>query len=284
MGLTIHYHIKAAAGIDATEARRLVTAGAGLAFRMCLRRDFDDIGPLCDCHGHKLLPESNKPAPCASAPCAEKQGGRRPLLSSTQVASRTLCPTSSASESAVRKAAACWRTFPVPGRKGSFTGEEVHPLEGFVFRVRAGRDCEPLWLGLCRYPTVVDTCLGSRKTRFGEHWQFSGFTKTQYASLHGWEHFFRCHRAIINLLAAWESLGLAVRITDEAGYWPRRSERVLRRNLDEMNGAIAAAAGTLKDQSEESGSPTGIVAPILQHPYFERLEAEGAQRTGQKLL
>ena len=74
-----------------------------------------------------------------------------------------------------------------------------------------------------------------------------------------------------------KNTGLAVRITDEGSYWPRRSERVLRRNLDEMNGAIAAAAGRLKDSSEELGQ-TGVIAPIFEYRDFERLEAEGAAR------
>jgi hypothetical protein len=180
-----------------------------------------------------------------------------------------------------RKEATIWCGFPIRGRKGASVEEEVYPLEGFVFRVAVGRDCEPLWLGLCRYPATVETQLGQRETRLGDRWQFSRFSKTQYASLHGWEHFLRCHRAIIDLLAAWRGLGMAVRVTDEGSYWPRRSERVLRRNLEEMNGAIAAVAGRLKDRSEELGQ-TGVVAPIFGHRNFEGLEAEGAVRMGGK--
>jgi len=176
------------------------------------------------------------------------------------------------------KLAAEYRAFPIPGRKGSFVQETIRPAEGFMFRALVGRDCEPLWLGLCRYPAEVATVLGWRQTRLGGRWQFSGFSKTQYASLHGWEHFLRCHRAIIDVLAAWRELGLAVRISDEGGYWPRRSERTLRRNLEEMNGAIAAAAGALKDQSEAHGGQAGVLAPIFRHRDFERLEAEGAKR------
>jgi hypothetical protein len=35
----------------------------------------------------------------------------------------------------------------------------------------------------------------------GWGWRLSGCSKTQYASLHGWEHFQRCHCAVVNLLA-----------------------------------------------------------------------------------
>ena len=88
----------------------------------------------------------------------------------------------------------------------------------------------------------------------------------------------RCHRAIVELLAAWRELGLAVRITDEGGYWPGRSERTLRRSLDEMNGAVAAAAGALRDQCEETQDPGAVRSPVFAHPHFERLEAEGIGR------
>ena len=228
MGLTIHYKIEADAGVDAAEARRLVTEGRTLAGRMYLRGEFDDVGPLA--------------------------WDRRARQEATQ-----------------------WCSVPIRGRKGASQEVEVYPLEGFLFRVEVGRDCEPLWLGLCRYPATVETGLGQRRTRLGDRWQFSRFSKTQYASLHGWDHFLRCHRAIIELLAAWRDLGMVVRVTDEGSYWPRHSERLLRRNLEEMNGAVAAAAGSLKDLSEESGQ-AGVTAPIFNHPHFERLEAQAAPR------
>ena len=136
-------------------------------------------------------------------------------------------------------------------------------MAGHLFQVGVGRDCEPLWLGLCRYD------------RGG--WRLKSFCKTQYASLHGWEHFRRCHTAVIDLLADARPLGLTVVISDEGDYWPRRNLEALQRNLDEMNGVVAAAAGVLKDWGEERGGPA-VQSPILAHPRFERLEAEGAAR------
>ena len=170
-----------------------------------------------------------------------------------------------------------YKEFPVPGQKGRAVCREIWPLEHFMFRVAVGRGCEPLWLGLCRYPAEVYTVIGDRKTRLGGRWLFHGFSKTQYASLHGWDHFLRCHRAIIDLLVGWRQLGLTVRISDEGDYWPRRSERLLRRNLGEMNGAVAAAAGALKDLCGDIPGPP-VQAPIFRHPQFERLEAQGASR------
>jgi len=107
----------------------------------------------------------------------------------------------------------------------------------------------------------------------GGAWRLSGFSKTQYASLHGWEHFRRCHVAIVDFLAALRPLGFDVKISDEGHYWPRRSERALREEVDKMNRLIAAVAGEMKDAHEESG---GVQAAIFAHPQFERLEAEGA--------
>lgn len=156
-----------------------------------------------------------------------------------------------------------WRIRPVPGRPSAFTQEEIRPLAGYLFTISVGRGCEPLLLGLCRYE------------RGG--WRLESFSKTQYASLHGWEHFCRCHTSIIDLLAGARELGFAVKISDEGEYWPRRSLKALRRNIDEMNGVVAAAAGAMKDWCEERGEKP-VQAPIFSHPQFERLEAESAAR------
>lgn len=169
-----------------------------------------------------------------------------------------------------------WLFFPVshhPERRHQLC---VRPLEGFLFPVGVGEDCEPMCLGLCRYPLTVRVEDGLRRTNL-RGWRFKSFCKTQYASLHGWEHFRRCHTAVIDLLAAARRLGLTVEITDEGDYWPGRDLEALRRSLDQMNAVVAAAAGVLKDYAEESGG-TRVQSPILAHPHFERLEAEGATR------
>jgi hypothetical protein len=163
-----------------------------------------------------------------------------------------------------RRYAVEWRMRPVPGQPRAFTEEEIRPLAGHLFQISVGRDCEPLLLGLCRYES-------------GGGWRLQGFSKTQYASLHGWDHFRRCHTAVIDLLAGGQALGLAVEISDEGEYWPGRDLRALQRNLEEMNCVVAAAAGALKDGDQENDG-AGVQAPIRAHPHFERLEAEGAAR------
>lgn len=171
-----------------------------------------------------------------------------------------------------------WVFYPVPGSKNSFSEIEVLPLEGTLFVVAVGKDCEPLELGLCRYPETVRHGGSNVRTKLGGGWRFSGFSKTQYASLHGWDHFLRCHRAVVDLLAEWRTLGVRVKISDEGEYWPRRSVTNLRRNVGEMNALVAGAAGALKDA--DAGDGPGVQSPIFAHRDFEQLEAQGEARSG----
>jgi len=167
-----------------------------------------------------------------------------------------------------------WRFIPVPGRPGSSYDMELTPLEGIVLGVGVGKDCEPLWLGLCRYPKTAWAGGDMRRTGLSG-WRWEGFCKTQFASLHGWPHFRRCHLAVLGLLEAACRLGCRVEVEDEGEYWPGRNEAALRRNVEEMNGAIAGAAGAMKDFDVAKGG-TGVQSPIFAHPRFEHLEAEGA--------
>jgi hypothetical protein len=181
---------------------------------------------------------------------------------------------------ALRRFGRDWLILPVPGEKNTSTGVEVCPTQGFLFGVDVGEDCEPLWLGLCRYPETISHQDRKLPTKAGAGWRLAGFSKTQYASLHGGEHFLRCHLAVVNLLAALRTPGLSVKISDEGDYWPRRSVTALRRNLDQMNGLVAAAAGALKDFDEAAHGQSRVQSPIFAHKHFERLEAEGAARVG----
>lgn len=171
-----------------------------------------------------------------------------------------------------------YKTVPHPWRAGCEAGIEIPAEAGFIFPVTVGADCEPLRLGLCRYPKTV--LLSDRRYRTDlRGWRLEGFSKTQYASLHGWEHFRRCHTAVVDLVAGLRGLGLTVEIEDEGEFWPGRRLDLLRRNLDEMNGVVAAAAGALKDLDESRNAKSAIESPIFAHPQFERLEAEGAARS-----
>lgn len=168
------------------------------------------------------------------------------------------------------------RSWPMPCLPTWSGDVELEPLEGFVLFVRPGKDCETLALGLCRFPLRV--CANGRWRRTGlGGWRWEGFCKTQYASIHGWGHFRRCHLAVLGLLDAARRLGCRVKIDDEGEYWPGRNESKLRENVEEMNRAIAAAAGALKDFDKATGAE-GVQSPIFAHPQFEHLEAKGAAR------
>ncbi len=166
---------------------------------------------------------------------------------------------------------------------GAATCAEVPPQDGWVFSAKLGEGCERLLLGLCRYPATVTHRGRVLRTRVDKGWRLSFFCKTQYASVHGWENFLRCHRTAIELLQFWRTLGVQVRIVDEGGSWPRRSEATLRQKLDVLNGLVAATAGALKDLPGVGGRPVLTEAPILKHPRFEHLEHAGVQRYGAKI-
>ncbi len=142
----------------------------------------------------------------------------------------------------------------------------VMASEGWVFHATPGEGSDSVMMGLCRFEGR-------------EGWWLESFCKTQYASRHGWEHFLKCHCAVIQLIEAAEHFGLQVAVEDEGGLWESGSFAVLRKNLDEYDECIAAFCGALKD-ADESGKSS---APILDHPQFERLEAEGSARHGAKI-
>ena len=73
------------------------------------------------------------------------------------------------------------------------------PAAGWLFHAIPGDGCESVAMGLARYPGVAG-------------WQLEGFCKTQYASRYGWDHFLRCHLAVVLLLSAAESAGLRVTV------------------------------------------------------------------------
>lgn len=171
----------------------------------------------------------------------------------------------------LERLATAWISLAVPDDPNTSTGVAVPPSEGRIFVVRIGKGCEPVVLGLCRYPgTVPAPGDAARQLPTGkEGWQLLASCKTQYASNHGWEHFRRCHLAAVELASAGSHLGLDVRIVDEGGYWPQRDEAALRASLDRHNGLLATFAGALRDANVD------VQAPIFDHPRFEHLEAEG---------
>lgn len=175
--------------------------------------------------------------------------------------------------------ATAWLSMPHPTEPDTITGVAVTPLEGVIFLVEPGDGCEPLALGLCRYPANVKNSVTGNEpplpTGHADDWRLLSSCKTQYASLAGWENFRRCHLALVDLAVAGQALGVDVRIEDEGGYWPGHDETFLRANLERLNRLTAGLAGALKDATDvENPRIASVQAPIFGHPHFERLEAE----------
>lgn len=100
-------------------------------------------------------------------------------------------------------------------------------------------------------------------------WFWTGFCKTQYASVVSDAHLITCHTSLVKLLDAAIEIGFEVTVFDETFYWETRDEARLLHEVGKMNRIVAAFAGRLSDAMGESPR---LAAPIFQHPRFERLE------------
>lgn len=77
----------------------------------------------------------------------------------------------SADRGELERFASAWRAVPHPQDPEATVGVSVAPKAGWIFPVELGAECEPLWLGLCRYPASVRH--GGRRiaTGLAERWQ-----------------------------------------------------------------------------------------------------------------
>ncbi len=132
------------------------------------------------------------------------------------------------------------------------------------FAIAVGPGCEPAALGALRV-SLPDGATSP--------WEWHCFCKTQYASVHGDENMLRCHRSLIALLDSAATLGFALQVTDESGYWESRDPVQLMASVGRMNELLARVAGTFTDAARDAGLDSrGIEAEIFRHPDFERLE------------
>ena len=171
-----------------------------------------------------------------------------------------------------------------PGRERRLAGGRG--THGWLVEVWPGKGCETAKFGILRERREIPTKKRNAawppryQTRLTLHW----FCKTKYAGEFGWEHFLKCHQRVIRLLDYWREKGARVKVLDEGGYWRSRSERRLRRELDDYDRLIAGLGGVFKDGCDASGSRVSVEAPIFSYPNFERLEHEGQQQLGERLL
>jgi hypothetical protein len=71
-----------------------------------------------------------------------------------------------------------------------------------------------------------------------------------------------------------------VKVHDEGGYWKSRSEKKLRRELEDYDRLVAGLGGVFKDACDASGGGLSVESPIFGYKNFERLEHEGRQQFG----
>jgi hypothetical protein len=154
----------------------------------------------------------------------------------------------------------------------------VTPKHVIAFSTDPGDDCEDANFGLCLYPGTIfvpdqRTGLSCRLRTELKGWCWSSFCKTQYATLHGSEHFIRCHLLVIRMLDLAKELGILASVRDEGDFWERRDVEALAREVGQWNEGMAALVGKLKDMFGGS-----FDAPITKFPNFEHLEARGAKK------
>ncbi len=160
----------------------------------------------------------------------------------------------------------------------------IAPEEGWVLMIDVGEGCEPLVLGLCKYPASW-RCQHGRSmrrwhpTNISSAWQFSWFCKTQFAGKHGSAHFVRCHKIVISLLDFCRKGGMEVTAQDEAGYWENRNDVELLKKLRKSEAMLAAFGGFFKDKIDRK-SGRKVESPIFDYANFEHLEHEGWQCYG----
>jgi hypothetical protein len=187
------------------------------------------------------------------------------------------------------------------GRKRADGGEEtvqVPATRGVFFQARID-GAETVEVGLAMHPPVVvhredvievdeqgrecGRVLESGNpiefpTRRRGYLSWRSFCKTQYAGspkLGGEANFLRAHLTLIELLDQIGLAGAKVRIRDDSGYARHRNVDRLLRSLREWNGIIANIAGSFKDAL--GGQDVNFVAPIMDRPDFEHLEADGVK-------
>jgi len=161
---------------------------------------------------------------------------------------------------------------------GYTTWYDVLPRRLMAFDTWPGEGCEAANFGLCQYPPVIKTSEGPLRTGL-TGWRWSSFCKTQYASnpkCGGVPNFLRCHLSVIAMLDRAKELGCLDEVSDEGGFWQKRSLSALVQEIGSWNELIAAFGGKLKDLLGEG--PLGVQSAITEYSNFERLEAAGQRK------
>lgn len=156
----------------------------------------------------------------------------------------------------------------------------IPPDRLITFETIVGPECEPMDVGLCKYPREVKFRGRTIKTRLGG-WKWSSFCKTQFANdprAGGLPNFLRCHISVVTALERFAELPtIKVDVNDEGEYGTCRRARAglhdirrLTKNIGESSEMIAAMTGVLRDVLKDA-----LVSPMDGRPDFEELEHRG---------
>lgn len=113
-------------------------------------------------------------------------------------------------------------------------------------------------------------------TRRRGYYSWHSFCKTQYAGnpkLGGEANFLKAHLSLVELLDQIQQTGVKLRIRDDSGYAKHRDVERLLRSLREWDAIVARVVGKLSDTIGDEGR--SFIAPIMERPDFEHLEARG---------
>jgi hypothetical protein len=148
------------------------------------------------------------------------------------------------------------------------------------FSLMPGEGCEPLNIFVGLFPaSLMVRCEGDqhgypsgrRRLMLATplRWTGAAFCKTQYASdpaVGGVTNFLRCHLLVIAALDAARDLGFGVEVTDEGGYWSKRSVPDLVREIGDWNAYLLAVGAQLRgvfgDQVQAALTPERATAPV----------------------
>lgn len=154
------------------------------------------------------------------------------------------------------------------GDPPDFSGARAGEACAFAFGIIVGIECEPATFGFIAPGSRTEPLDEAEELHAGE-WFWAASCKTQYASMISNDHHFRCHDGLVRVLDHAVTLGIAVTVVDDSGYWEHRSRETLVKMTDDMNRLLARVAGEMERRFAEKHD---IDAAIFDHPYFEHLE------------
>jgi hypothetical protein len=114
---------------------------------------------------------------------------------------------------------------------------------------------------------------GEEFTIPGNTGTWESFCKTQYANEFGLPNFLRAHMTVCAILEKAQDLGFKVTVDDETGFWTKRDVKALAEIVGQMDQAIAAMYGAMKD-----AAPEGVLeSPMKGRADFEHLDMKAMQ-------